>query len=111
MHIAIVTFYTIFITFVSLQPGDSMPSVGSWDKVGHFLAYAVFAVLAYHVVKNPRQYLTVCLVIIAFSGLMEVAQSFMPGRMMSAYDLLANALGVAVGAFIARATFRAHQLA
>jgi VanZ family protein len=37
---------------------------------------------------------------IAYGGLLEVAQSYMPGRVMSGYDFMANTLGVVLGAVV-----------
>jgi VanZ family protein len=70
------------------------------DKRTHLLAYYIFAVLGYRVLKARRYYFHVCLGIIAYGGLMEVVQSYMPGRVMSGYDCLANALGVVLGAIV-----------
>ena len=50
--------------------------------------------------RTKSYYLYVCLGIIAYGGLMELAQSYTPGRMMSGYDFLANTLGVVLGAII-----------
>ncbi len=85
---------------------DDIAISGQWDKVGHIGLYCVFAILAYHVANQARYYYGLCLGIIAYSGLMEVAQSFMPGRMMSAGDLLANAVGVMLGVIVANRAFR-----
>ena len=93
--------YTILVTFVSLKPMNGV-TIGSWDKAGHLVIYGLFAVLGYRVAKTPRIFLYICFAIIMYSGLMEFAQSFMPGRLMSAYDLLANIAGVALGGFVAR---------
>jgi VanZ family protein len=47
---------------------------------------------------NKRYYLYLCLGIIIYSGLIELGQSYVPGRDMSALDLLANIAGVLLGA-------------
>ena len=83
-------------------------TIESWDKVSHLVAYGVFAILGYRAVNEAKYYLYICTGIVAYSGLMEIAQSFMPGRVMSAYDLLANTVGVVLGAAIARKAFSAH---
>lgn len=101
---AVFIFYTVFVTFASLRPMNSA-SIGHWDKLGHLLLYGFFAILGYRVFRQPRAYLSVCIAIVFYSGLMEVLQSFMPSRMMSGYDLLANGLGVLLGAIIATKGF------
>jgi VanZ family protein len=47
----------------------------------------------------------VCIGIVAYSGLLEVAQSFVPGREMSALDLLANTSGVLLAALFSHTFF------
>jgi VanZ family protein len=101
MNNLIFAVYAVAIAFVSLSPGSGI-SGAHWDKVVHLITYAVFAALGYRIVREGRGYLFLCLGIIVYSGLIEVAQSYMPGRVMSGYDLLANAVGVAIGASIAR---------
>lgn len=77
-------------------------SIEHWDKLGHLIVYCIFAILGYRTVKEQRYFLYLCIGIVIYSGAMEIAQSFMPGRVMSAYDLLANAIGVYLGSVIAR---------
>jgi VanZ family protein len=57
-------------------------------------------VLGYRILANKRHYLYMCLGIVAYSGLIELGQSYIPGREMSAFDLLANIVGVALGALV-----------
>jgi len=102
MKIALFATYVLLVSYASLSPGSGLMAVGSWDKLAHFLTYSVFAVLAYGVVKSHKAHLLVCLAIILYSGLMEVGQYFVPGRSMSAYDLLANTLGVLLGVLLVR---------
>jgi VanZ family protein len=99
-HTFIFSFYTVFVAFVSLRPMNG-GSIEHWDKLGHFTLYGVFALLGYQLFKHLRHYYALCTGIVIYGGLMEVAQSFMPGRMMSAYDFIANAVGVIIGAVIA----------
>jgi VanZ family protein len=101
--------YSIFTTFVSLRPMNSV-TLEPWDKVFHLILYSVFAVLGYRVSKEPKQFIYICIGIVIYSGLMEVAQSFMPGRVMSAYDLLANTIGVLLGAVIVKKMFSAKNI-
>lgn len=94
--------YTGLVTFVSLLPAGGH-LVGSYDKSAHLLIYAIFAALAHRLALSGRHYAYVCVGIIAYSGLLEVGQSFLPGREMSALDLLANILGVLMGGLACRA--------
>ena len=101
MNILIFAVYAVAIAFVSLSPSSGV-SGEHWDKVLHLITYAVFAGLGYRMIKEGRGYLLLCLGIIVYSGLIEVAQSYIPGRVMSGYDILANAAGVAIGAGVMR---------
>ncbi len=74
----------------------------NWDKLAHFLCYALFAILAYRV--NPRSpvFPALCVGIIAFGGLLEYGQSLTPDRTMSLADFVANTAGVIAGGLLAR---------
>jgi VanZ family protein len=87
------------VAVTSLFPGGNQ-SVEHLDKVVHLLVYYIFAVLGYRMLANKRHYLYMCLGIVAYSGLIELSQSYIPGREMSAFDLLANIVGVALGALV-----------
>ena len=101
MNILVLFTYASLVTFLSLRPMDGI-ALGNWDKIGHLTLYFVFALLGYRVASNPRHYLFLCIGIVVYGGLIEVAQSFTPGRMMSAYDFLANATGVVIAIVFTR---------
>lgn len=101
---ALLVFYALFVAFVSLQPGGGT-SVGPYDKLAHFVTYGIFAVLAHRINFAGRDYIFLCIGIVAYSGLLEVGQSFVPGRHMSALDLLANTLGVLFTALLCNKMF------
>ncbi len=61
---------------------------------------AIFAALAHRLNLSGRRYVFVCIAIVAYSGFLEIAQSFVPGRYMSVLDLLANTLGVVLSALL-----------
>lgn len=109
MNILNFLIYTVFITYVSLRPKSGV-SIENWDKVGHMLAYFIFALVGYRVVSESKQYMFLCFGIVIYGGLIEVAQSYVPGRMMSAYDILANTLGVAIALIFTRMVFRAKNI-
>jgi VanZ family protein len=96
---AIFVSYAVLMAFISLQSTGGS-SIGHYDKAAHLLAYGIFAALAHRMNLSGRYYVFVCIGIVAYSGLLEVAQSFVPGREMSAADLLANASGVLLGALL-----------
>jgi VanZ family protein len=92
--------YTWLGTSVSLAPatGGGLPL---WDKSMHFTFYAIYVLLGSQLVRTPRHFHLLCLAIFAYSGCMEIGQHFVPGRSMSAMDMLANGLGVGLGMILA----------
>lgn len=94
--------YIALITAMSLRPANTM-AIEPWDKLFHLLIYAIMALLAWRCVGSNRAYLWLCGLILVFSAVMEWGQSFMPGRVMSAWDLLANTIGVVAGMLLVKA--------
>ena len=93
--------YAGLVSWASLSPGGST-DIGANDKLAHFLTYALFAVFAFRLRLGAAGFILCCLGIVLYSALLEYAQSFIPGRTMSGLDLLANSLGVLVGAMACR---------
>lgn len=101
---------TIF--FLSHQPGDSLslPKIPGADKLVHIIAYSVlagtvsFAWSEQQKDRNPRALLLFTFVFCLLYGISdEFHQSFIPGRTVSVYDLLADCTGAAMAcAFWAR---------
>jgi VanZ family protein len=85
--------YGFFVAFFSLTPVDEV-FFSIWDKLLHFGCYGMFALIAWWSATRDKTFYVLCAVVIAYSALMEVGQSFVPGRMMSGLDIVANALGV-----------------
>ena len=85
-------------------------SLEPWDKVGHLVLYSIFALLGSRIINNQRQFLYLCAGIIVYSGLMEIVQSFIPGRVSSAYDLLEISIGVIADAANAKWVFRTKNI-
>lgn len=107
MHTAIFILYTAAIAFVSLRPATS-GGIELWDKAVHAAVYCIFAILGRQVVAGQGRYLALCLGIVVYGGLMEVAQSFTPDREMSGLDALANTVGVALGWAVSTVALRAR---
>lgn len=99
LGIAAFVSYTALVAFVSLKPASGV-SIGSYDKAAHFLTYALFAGLAWGISRSSRSFAYVCAAIVVYGALMEFGQSFVPGRDMSMLDLVANTMGVVLGAVI-----------
>ncbi|MDC0362824.1 VanZ family protein [Halioglobus sp.] len=95
MNTAVVFLYTLFVAVVSLSPGTGT-SIDPWDKLAHFGTYVIFTVLVWRITGYDQRFIVACLCIVLYGGIIEIAQSFLPGRVMSGYDFLANTLGVVI---------------
>ena len=73
----------------SLPPGS--------DKVGHFAAFAWLAAMLTLATERP---LLAAALATLYGATDEVHQAFVPGRWSDPLDLLADALGAAVGAWL-----------
>ncbi len=88
--------YLITIIAVSSIPGRSLPRVIilSPDKLLHMTEYAILAGLAY---LGFRQFSNPLLAgLVLFTCFDEIWQSFIPGRMSSVYDVIADILGITI---------------
>ena len=98
---------TIF--FLSHQSGDSieLSLFAGMDKVSHLIAYFVLALSVYfahtpqlHFHSRVRVVLQVTCFCALFALSDEYHQSFIPGRMVSIGDLVADLLGVILATFL-----------
>ncbi len=85
------------------------PDIVNVDKVYHVILYGIFTLLAFRVFKTRTIFFLICIGIIAYSGLMEIGQSFVPNRSMSFYDLIANSIGVILVYIIATKYFNFYK--
>jgi len=90
---AIFIFYAIIVVVFSLMPGAGPPT--GYDKVVHFGAFAVFAVLLANASKNITITVMVSVLVAAAT---EILQGQF-GRDMSFFDWLANVSGIFVAMF------------
>ena len=91
------------VVFLSLVPRVELP-VDFWnaDKLYHCAAYGWLALLPVIGFAVRRTALYAALSAILLGILLEVGQYFVPGRMFSVPDILANMLGVILGIFLGR---------
>lgn len=97
----------------SLTPAELPPSAFvAWDKVNHFLAFAVGGWLAATALQSGREkgsrrgrILSAILIVAVFGALDETRQLFTPGRSgADVYDWIADFLGASAGAMISLLT-------
>lgn len=102
------TLYALLVLWASIHPGGGPQPIEHFDKIMHFLFYALFTVIAAGCSRKRVTFLYLSLFILVYGALMEVCQSFLPSRMMSLADILANSSGIAV-AFLLFTRLRFHH--
>jgi len=81
--------------FLSAQPATGLGLPHPWDKVAHFLAYALLGLLFRRGLGSCRP----AFLLAALYGVVDEGhQGFVPGREVSFWDLLADFLGAYLGA-------------
>lgn len=66
------------------------------DKAVHAFAYFLLMMSCDFSWRAGRYLIMKAVIVLAYSGLIEYAQGFVPGRHVSEYDLLANAVGIGI---------------
>jgi VanZ family protein len=97
----------LVLSIALLAPSHRLPSEVELlsDKAWHVLAFALFALIA-RLALVRASFLALFLGLVAFSGAMEVLQATMNlGRRGEWIDLVANAIGVAIGLAAGRALY------
>ena len=96
--------YMLLILIVSSVPGESFPktSLLTWDKLIHLIEYFILGIL---VMKSMNQVSSKMLFYVIPFGIIfgiidEYLQSFILGRYSSGWDVLADTIGVAIGALL-----------
>ena len=94
--------YIIIIISVSSIPGHSMPRfiLFSWDKLFHVVEYSILGYLAVNSFRaiSKDQVMVVIISCLGFACFDELWQSLIPGRVSSGLDIIADGIGITVGA-------------
>lgn len=92
------------ITWLALNPVPPKAVDSGWDKLNHLAAFISLAVCAWRGFgsahprpESRRGGLALTTALLAYGLLIEVVQGFVPGRSAEAQDLMADALGIAIG--------------
>jgi len=97
--------YWILLFVATTLPSKDMPDTGVSDKVEHFTAYMILAVLLNLTLMFQNKYLNLkkkawlytLIVILTYAGLDEFHQLFIPGRDCDILDWLSDSAGVLIG--------------
>jgi len=105
---ALLILLIVAVSYLALTPKPPVSIDFGWDKLNHVLAFTALAFsasLGYPASRGMRLLLLCGL--LAFGGLIEALQLFVPGRSSEWGDLLGDSIGVASGAIIADYVLRA----
>jgi len=92
--------YTTLIIIVSLLPSTGLPSASGMDKVEHFFAYLILALLVSLTLgrrANGREMPLAFLFATGLGVLLEILQGIGGVRECSSWDAVADSLGAAAG--------------
>ncbi len=96
------------VILLSLLPQEVLPDPGTWDKLNHAMAYGVLVLAGGLGFRGLRSLLLVGIGLLILGIALEIAQAALPHRSASAYDVLANFIGISLGSI---ATIGAHAFA
>jgi VanZ family protein len=102
----------LVVGYLALTPTPPQDFTTGWDKLNHFAAFSALSMSGSLGFRRTRVLVFVLLALIAYGGLIEVAQYFVPGRSSEWADLAADAVGIACGAVLvlaARMLWRNHR--
>jgi hypothetical protein len=99
--------WATLVALLLLAPPGLLPGMGAWsgsgrDKAGHFVLFAVLALLAVAPARlRTRHPLAVAVIgSIAYGGVLEALQALTGARTAEVSDLLADGLGSCAGALV-----------
>lgn len=87
------------VLWLALTPQPPAGASLGWDKANHAAAFATLALVATRAFGQAWR--AIALGLLAYGGLIEVLQSFTPTRQAEWADLLADAVGIAIGLVLA----------
>ena len=97
-HFILLVFFgwMVFLTIFSLLPDVGIVSGEPWDKITHFSAYFITALLFYLSFRTRLKKTDIYAVLFAFcyGAILELVQVIVPHRIGSVKDLAANFSGV-----------------
>jgi VanZ family protein len=108
LRIAVFAALLLAVGWLALTPQPPRALSTGWDKSNHLIAFAVLMLVGR--LSWPRRPWALGLALLAYGGLIELAQTQVPGRDGEWPDLLADAFGLALGLLADRLLRRARLL-
>lgn len=93
--------YAALVLWASLRTGGGPQPIEHFDKIMHLSFYGLFTLIAAGCTQHKKTFIQLCIFIAIYGALMEVFQSFVPSRLMSAADIIANTSGVFIAGYFA----------
>lgn len=90
----------IVIILVSIQPGASTKFFSGLDKFAHFISFFTITFLFLVAFKLKKPYLSSMILLAAFGLGIEVVQHYLPYRISSWYDFVADITGIIFGGLL-----------
>ncbi|MEO8152344.1 MAG: VanZ family protein [Rhizobacter sp.] len=86
------------VCYLALTPAPPKTLSLGWDKANHAAAFAALTLAGCFGFQGSRRVvLAVLLALLAFGGLIEILQAYVPGRDSDWADLLADTVGIVCG--------------
>ena len=90
------------VCYLALTPAPPKALSLGWDKANHAAAFAALTLSGcFGFPGSRRVVLAVLIALLAFGGLIEILQAYVPGRDSDWADLLADAVGILGGLVLA----------
>ncbi len=89
------------VILLSLAPPEALPDPGTWDKLNHAMAYGALALAGGLGFRGLRSLLFVGIGLLILGIALEITQTVLTSRSASAYDALANLIGISLGSIAA----------
>jgi VanZ family protein len=89
------------VILLSLLPEEVLPDPGTWDKLNHAMAYGALALAGGLGFRGLRSLLFVGIGLLILGIALEITQTVLTSRSASAYDALANLIGISLGSIAA----------
>jgi VanZ family protein len=90
------------IAVLALMPAPPEQASLGWDKLNHVAAFAALALCAVFGWRSSRvARLAVLVALLAYGGVIELLQLHVPNRSAEWSDLLADGIGIGLGALLA----------
>ena len=95
-------FVLLFITisYLALSPAPPAGVSTGWDKANHALAFASLAFCGRF--AGARRSWPLFIALLSYGGVIEWVQFYVPNRSCDWHDLLADAVGIALGLLVSR---------